>query len=75
MTYGVTWATNDHSVSQTGYVYETVRAAEAAARMGPKNAALSTQVDAMCEHDTHNGEIVFGLVQTEDDNIAEVEVV
>ena len=69
--YGVTWATADHSVAQTGYVYATIEAAEAVACKGPD---AVTQVDAMCCHDAHEGEPLYGLVHTEDDNILEVEV-
>ena len=73
MTYGVTWATEDHSIAQTGYVYATMPEAETVARTGPHEAARTTQVDGMCEHDTHS-EKVYGLVQTEHENLAEVDV-
>ena len=70
--YGVTWATTDHTIAQTGYVFATVKGAETAARRGP--AAQAVQVDGMCEHYPDDGGKLFGMIETEDDSVYEVTV-
>ncbi len=80
--YGVTWATEDHSIAQTGYVFETVEAALSIAQQGPWVADEDGHhVDGLCEHYpadaarvttaehhmNHAGQEIWGLVEGEDD--------
>lgn len=82
--YGVTWVVTDHSIAQTGYVFETIPEALSIAQQGPWVAGeLGHQVDGMCEHYpadecrvatvehhlNHDGLVIWGNVDTEDDTI------
>ena len=73
-TYGVTWATRDESIYQTGYIFETYEEAEKVALDGPwRTMQLGEhQVDHMGY--VKNGDMVFGMIQTEGANIHEVQV-
>ncbi len=70
--FGVTWATPDHSIAQTGYDFETVALATVAAVNGP--AAYAGQVDPMCSHDHAVFAELYGMVQTTETNEIEVRV-
>lgn len=67
--YGVTWATPDHSIAQTGYEF-THNEAISIAQHGPSNVEHITQIDAMCGHSTHAGP-VFGRVECPVDSYEE----
>ncbi len=75
--YGVTWATPDHSIGQTGFVTYNEDEAIAMAIAGPWEARVNgVQVDSMCsghplgkqaDMGYHLGEReLYGLVQIED---------
>lgn len=72
--YGVTWATPDHTIAQTGYVFRFVTLAKVAARLGPKIIRAITQVDGMCPHYPATERPLYGRVETEDRAIDEVRV-
>ncbi len=49
--YGVTWVVTDHSIAQTGYVFETIERALSIAQQGPWVAGdLGHHVDGLCDH-------------------------
>ncbi len=68
--YGVTWATPDHSIAQTGFVTTDEDEAIAMAIAGPWDQAEGVQVDPMCNDHELDGHKpfgpIFGLVQIED---------
>ncbi len=85
--YGVTWVVTDHSIAQTGYVFETIESALSIAQQGPWVAhALDHQVDRMCEHYPadaarvtaaehtlgHDGLTIWGNVETEDAIVSDI---
>lgn len=87
--YGVTWVSEDHSVAQTGYVFNTLREGAVVAELGPWLAEEDGhQVDGMCEHfpadiagvaiaehqRQHEGMTIWGNVETEDAVIIDVVV-
>lgn len=73
--FGITWATPDHSIAQTGYVFKEYVLALDWAKMGPYwvEKANIIKVDSMCDHESHNPP-VFGAVQNEHDTFEEVTV-
>ena len=66
--YGITWGNTDHSVAQTGYDFDTIEEAKAAAYAGPW--AYDGRVDAMCVHypEIEPGPL-WGNIEDEDDTI------
>jgi hypothetical protein len=76
--YGITWTNDDESVCQTGYVYDTIEAANDAGVQGLKLGAklsegghkvLGVQIDGMND-ENNSQEVTFAIIQTEsDDNI------
>ena len=87
--YGVTWASEDHSIAQTGYVFDTMNKAAMIAERGPWLADEDGhQVDGLCLHypaedarvaivehqRQHEGMTIWGHVETEDAVISEVVV-
>lgn len=70
--YGVTWATVDHPIAQTGYVFPSIEAAVAAAKRGPRAVERAgTGVDEMCAHGHRFGKL-YARVETEHDTVKEV---
>ncbi len=77
--YGVTWATPDHSIAQTGFVTYDEAVATEMAIAGPWGQGPDIEVSPMCSgHDMgeHVGEDeIYGLVQIEDgDSVIEVRI-
>lgn len=66
--YGVTWATKDHSIAQTGYVFDNLELAEACAKLGPDNQVVT--VDSMGD-EPKEGEKVWGRIECENDSHGE----
>lgn len=75
ITYGVTWATGDHSIAQTGYDFDTIEEALEIAETGPHK--YDGKVDAMCIHFPDDEGRIWGVVESGDplwDSHGEVEV-
>ena len=73
--FGVTWGTDDDSIAQTGYVFRSFEEAKAAAIAGPLETKKRHQVDAMCAVPFDpEPEVLYGLVQTEEDTVLVVPV-
>lgn len=77
-TYGVTWATPDHSIAQTGYEWDTIEEAQAAAVAGPFQQGeikVSWMVGDEDKAKVTSKVKVFGLVEDRNDSHGdEVEV-
>lgn len=75
--YGVTWVVDDHSIAQTGYVFETIASALSVAQQGPWVAEdLGYQVDGLCGHvlgyPEDEGIVIWGNVETEDAVVSDI---
>ena len=72
--YGVTWATSDHSVAQTGYDFDLLELAFDVARSGPE--AYGGTVDGMCAHYPEWEGKLYARIEADDDmtDVFETEV-
>jgi len=67
--YGVTWATREDSIAQTGYVFNTIEIAKAAAILGPDKQTV--QVDIMWKGKLSEDAQVWGRIECEHDEHGE----
>ena len=69
--FGVTWATKDHSIAQTGYVYTYDQAMRVAGEH-PSRAETVVDIMCLCELGDHSSDTIFGRVEDTADAYGEV---